>query len=305
MITSSRILDGSYEFLAVLGLAFLVACSRGEDQGTSRPLPSVPPAPPRVAPATATRAPVPGVAKGGISFVALPNADIRLFAAGTSQEVPLPGRSTPLYIAVAPGIYRVELTFPGARPATRDVTVEQGRSILVKVVDARLRHRKSRGRLGTRVRDAGRASGWSSLLFPRRLRRLRQDALRSFRAGNETARLFTAYALAGSVLRTAGRRVRTCRVPALSSKACQRLRGRRVRRAFPRGYWRRLPPRRPGPGARGRLLGFSSHRQVIDRDPRRDDAEDGERRSRGSRAGRSRCRGGRARTRGRGAARRG
>jgi hypothetical protein len=79
--------------------------------------------------------PVPGVAKGGISFVAFPNAGIRVFAPGTSEEVPLPGRTTPLYVAVAPGVYRVELTFPGARPATRDVTVEAGRSIAVRVQD--------------------------------------------------------------------------------------------------------------------------------------------------------------------------
>lgn len=83
----------------------------------------------------AAGAPVPGVAKGGISFVALPNADIRVFAVGTSAEVALPGRTTPLYVAVAPGIYRVELTFPGTRPASRDVTVEAGRSIAVHVED--------------------------------------------------------------------------------------------------------------------------------------------------------------------------
>jgi len=77
------------------------------------------------------------VAKGGISFVALPNADIRVFPAGTSEEVPLSGHTTPLYVAVAPGVYRVELTFPGARPASRNVTVESGRSIAVKVEDPR------------------------------------------------------------------------------------------------------------------------------------------------------------------------
>jgi hypothetical protein len=90
---------------------------------------------PLVLSSAAARAPVPGVAKGGISFVALPNADIRVFAVGTSAEVPLPGRTTPLYVAVAPGIYRVELTFPGSRPAARDVTVEAGRSISVHVED--------------------------------------------------------------------------------------------------------------------------------------------------------------------------
>ena len=90
-------------------------------------------APARVAPAAAPRAP--GVAKGGISLVAFPNADVRIFAAGTSEEVPLPGHTTPLYVSLAPGIYRIELAFPGARPAARNVTVEPGLSIAVHVED--------------------------------------------------------------------------------------------------------------------------------------------------------------------------
>ena len=197
MSDSTRILNRAYEFLVVIALTSLLSCARREE---AQPTPAVAPGMLRVSPVTATRAPVPGVAKGGISFVALPNADIRVFAAGTSREVPLPGRTTPLYLAVAPGIYRVELTFPGARPATRDVTVEPGRSILVKVVDARFD-------IESLVATSVPATETRTVL---------RDGVRSFfrgdydgcvktlsglsKAGNETARLFTAYALTGSIL---------------------------------------------------------------------------------------------------------
>lgn len=167
MIVSTRILNGTYELLAAVALA---------------------------------ASPVPGVAKGGISFVALPNAEIRVFAAGKSEEVPLPGRTTPLYVSLAPGIYRVELTFPGARPATRNVTVEPGRSIAVRVEDPRFDVEKL-------VASGAAASETQTVL---------RNGVRSFfrgdydgcvktlsglsDAGNETARLFTAYAMAGSTL---------------------------------------------------------------------------------------------------------
>lgn len=118
---------------AVLALASLLIWSRRGDPPAPRPAPPLSPGIPRVSPAAVS--PVPGVAKGGISFVALPNADIRVFSAATSEEVPLPGNTTPLYASLAPGIYRIELTFPGARPASRNVTVEPGRSIAVKVED--------------------------------------------------------------------------------------------------------------------------------------------------------------------------
>ena len=127
-----RLKWGAAAGAAVLALASLLFWSRGEDPRTA---PTVSLGAPRVSPLPL--APVPGEAKGGISFVALPNAGIRVFSAGKSEEVPLPGRSTPLYVSLAPGIYRVELTFPGARPATRNVTVEAGRSIAVKVEDPR------------------------------------------------------------------------------------------------------------------------------------------------------------------------
>ena len=198
MSDSTRIINRTYEFLTVIALTSLLSCARREE---SRPAaPAVSPGMARIAAATAARAPVPGVAKGGISFVALPNADISIFAAGTSREVPLPGRTTPLYVAVAPGIYRVELTFPGARPATRDVTVEPGRSILVKVEDARFD-------IESLVAASVPAAETRAVL---------RDGVRSFfrgdydrcvktlsglsNAGDETARLFTAYALAGSIL---------------------------------------------------------------------------------------------------------
>jgi serine/threonine protein kinase len=126
----------------IVALGSLLFWSRREDPRTSPSAPGVSAGPLRVSPAMAPPAPgaappVPGVAKGGISFVALPNADIRVFSAGTSEELSLSGHTTPLYVAVAPGIYRVELTFPGARPASRNVTVEAGRSIAVKVEDPR------------------------------------------------------------------------------------------------------------------------------------------------------------------------
>jgi serine/threonine-protein kinase len=128
--------------IAVIALASVLFWSRRVDPPAPRPAPSVSaattgapggPGTPGVLSSAVT--PVPGVAKGGISFVALPNADIRVFASGTSQEVPLPGHTTPLFVALAPGVYRVELTFPGTRPASREVTVEPGRSIAVRVED--------------------------------------------------------------------------------------------------------------------------------------------------------------------------
>jgi hypothetical protein len=182
--------------------ALLVFWSRREEPSAPRLTPPPAPALPRVSPAAA--APLPGVAKGGISFVALPNADVRVFAAGTSEEVPLPGHTTPLFVSVAPGIYRVELTFPGARPAARNVTVEPGHSIAVHVEDPRSDVEKL---VAAIVPEAGPASETRIVL---------RNGIRSFfrgdydgsvktlsglsDAGNETARLFTAYAMAGSVL---------------------------------------------------------------------------------------------------------
>jgi len=183
---------------AVVVLASLLFCSRREDPQAPRPAPPVSPATPRVSPAAVPK--VPGVAKGGISFVALPNADVRVFAARTSEEVSLPGHTTPLYVSLAPGIYRIELTFPGARPATRDVTVEPGRSIAVHVEDPRFDIEKLVA---------------SGAAVPETQTVLRNGVRSFFRgdyngcvktlsglsdAGNETARLFTAYALSGSAL---------------------------------------------------------------------------------------------------------
>jgi len=162
---------------------------------------------------------VPGVAKGGISFVAFPNADVRVFAAGTSEEVPLPGHTTPLYVSLAPGVYRIELTFPGARPAARNVTVEPGLSIAVHVEDPKTDVEELASLAQTAsLPEASPASETRSVL---------RNGVRSFfrgdydgcvktlsrlsNAGDETARLFTAYALAGSVL--AGGREATPELP--------------------------------------------------------------------------------------------
>lgn len=196
---SARILNRTYELLAVAAIASLLSCARREDPPAPRPAPAVPPGAPRVP--TAAVPPVPGVAKGGISFVALPNADIRVFAAATSEEVPLPGSTTPLYAALAPGIYRIELTFPGVRPASRNVTVEPGRSIAVHVEDPKFDVEE--------LVASGVAAGPET-------RTVVRNGVRSFfrgdydgcvktlsglsGAGDETARLFTAYAMAGSVL---------------------------------------------------------------------------------------------------------
>jgi hypothetical protein len=195
---ATRILNGTYELLAVAAITSLLSCARRENSPAPRPALPVLPGTQRVSPAAVP--PVPGVAKGGISFVALPNADIRVFAAATSEEVPLPGHTTPLYASLAPGVYRIELTFPGVRPATRNVTVEPGRSIAVKVEDPKFDVEKLV------------ASGAAGPEAPTVLR----NGVRAFfrgdydgcvktlsglsDAGNEKARLFTAYALAGSVL---------------------------------------------------------------------------------------------------------
>ncbi|HEX7615717.1 MAG TPA: hypothetical protein VF554_10615 [Thermoanaerobaculia bacterium] len=202
MNAPTRIVNGTYELLAVASIASLLSCARREDPPAPRPALPVSPGAPRLSPAAIR--PAPGMAKGGISFVALPNADIRVFAAGTPEEVPLPGHTTPLFISVAPGIYRVELTFPGARPAARNVTVEPGHSIAVHVEDPRSDVEKL---VAAFVPEAGPASETRIVL---------RNGIRSFfrgdydgsvktlsglsDAGNETARIFTAYAMAGSVL---------------------------------------------------------------------------------------------------------
>ena len=133
--SAGRLRWGVAAGVAAVGLASLLFWMRRGDPQEPRLAPSASPGPPRVSPAARAARTV--LAKGGISFVALPNADIRVFAAATSEEVPLPGHTTPLYVSLAPGIYRVELTFPGAKPAARSVTVEPGRSILVRVEDPR------------------------------------------------------------------------------------------------------------------------------------------------------------------------
>lgn len=217
MNASSRIPDGAYEFLAVLGLASLIACSRGENQGTSRPVPSVPPVPSRVAPlapiAPSASSPS-GAARGAISFVALPNAGIRVLTVGTAKEIPLPGRTTPLHVSLAPGIYRVELTFPGAGPAARDVTVDPGRTIAVKVEDPRFDVEKLVSGAAAAGTEAALRSGLR-LFFRGDYDGCVKTLSRLSAAGDATARLFTAYAMAGSVLaggREAGPELQRARV---------------------------------------------------------------------------------------------